>query len=183
MDHIHEDTEEYNTNRKRKILIVVVHMIADVLSNKKFNLIVTELLIRARKLNISLIYITHSFFAVPKNIRLNSTHCFTMKIPNKWKLQQIVFNHSSDIDYEDFMNLSIQCIGKQCPFLVIDTTLASGSILRFRKSLWERIKKLIMAIDDKTRDEKLQYDIKREAAKTSALSSGKIDKYEHLTFE
>ena len=81
------------------------------------------------------------------------------------------------------MNLSIQCIGKQCPFLVIDTTLASGSILRFRKSFLKRIKKLIMAIDDKTRDEKLQYDIKREAAKTSALSSGKIDKYEYLTFE
>ena len=67
--------------------------IADMLSNKKHNPIVTELFIRGRKLNISLTFITQ------KNIRLNSTHFFVMKIPNKKELQQIAFNHSSDIDF------------------------------------------------------------------------------------
>ena len=75
------------------------------LSNKKLNPIVTELFIRGRKLNISLVFITQSYFAVPKNIRLNSTHYFVMKIPNKRELQQIEFNHSSDIFFQGFMNL------------------------------------------------------------------------------
>ena len=85
--------------KKQKILIVFDDMIADMLSNKKLNPIVTELFIRGRKLNISLVFITQSYFAVPKNIRLNSTHYFVMKIPNKRELQQIASNHSSDIDF------------------------------------------------------------------------------------
>ena len=64
-------------------------MIAKMLSNKKFDPIVTESFIRSRKLNISLVFITESYFAVPKNIRLNSTHYFIMKIPNRRDLQQI----------------------------------------------------------------------------------------------
>ena len=80
-------------------------MILDMLSNKKLNPVVTELFIRGRKLSISLVFITQSYFAVPKNIRLNSTHYFIMKIPNKQEIQQIAFNHSSDIDFKDFMNL------------------------------------------------------------------------------
>ena len=71
------------------------------LSNEKLNPVVTELFIRGRKLSISLVFITQSYFAVPKNIRLNSTHNFIMKIPNKRELQQIVYNHSSDIDFKD----------------------------------------------------------------------------------
>ena len=78
-------------------------MIADMLSNKKLNPIVTELFIRGGKLNISLVFITQSYFAVLKNVRLDSIHCFVMKIPNERKLQQIAFNHSSDIDFQDFM--------------------------------------------------------------------------------
>ena len=79
-------------------------MIADMLSNKKPNPIVTELFIGGRKLNISHVIITQSYFAVPKIITLNSTHYFVMKIPNKRELQQIAFNHLSDIDFQDFMN-------------------------------------------------------------------------------
>ena len=75
------------------------------LSNKKLNPIVTELFIRGRELNISLVFITQSFFAVPINIRLKFTHYFIMKIPNKRELQQTAHNHSSDIDFKDFMNL------------------------------------------------------------------------------
>ena len=75
------------------------------LSNKKLNPIVTELFIRGRKLKISLVFIMQSYFSVLKNIRLNSTHYFIMKIPNKRKLQQTVFNHLSHIGFQDFMNL------------------------------------------------------------------------------
>ena len=80
-------------------------MIADVLSKTKLNPIVTKLFIRSRKLNISLVFITQYYFTVPKSIRLNSTHYFIVKIPNKQELQQIAFNHSSDIDFQDLINL------------------------------------------------------------------------------
>ena len=75
------------------------------LNNEKLNLIVTELFITGRKLNISLVFIIQYHFAVPKNVRLNSTHYFIMKIPNKRELQQIAFNHSSEIDFRDIIYL------------------------------------------------------------------------------
>ena len=131
--------KDYDPNKKRKILIVFDDMIADMLSNKKLNPIVTELFIRGRKLNISLVFITQSYFAVPKNIRLNSTHYFVMKIPNKRELQQIAFNHSSDLDFQDFMNLYKKSTAEPYSFLVIDTTLPSDNSLRFRKNLLEAI--------------------------------------------
>ena len=83
-------------------------MIADMLSNKKHNPVVSELFIRGRKLNSSLVFITQSDFAVPKN-RLNSAHHFIMKIPNK---RELAFNHSSDIDFQDFMTLYKKCTAK-----------------------------------------------------------------------
>ena len=103
MDDIDKNIEEYNPNKKQHILVVFDDTIADMLINRKLNSIVTELFIRSRKLNICLVFITQSYFAVPKNIRLNSTHCFIMEIPNKRALQQIVYNHSSDIDSKDLM--------------------------------------------------------------------------------
>ena len=81
------------------------------------------------------------------------------------------------------MNLCKKCTAKPYSFLVIDVTVASGNPSRFRKNLLKRILKLIMTMDDEIRDEKLQYDINRETAKMSALSSGEIDKYEYLTIE
>ena len=101
MDGIYKIFEEDNSNRKRKILIVFYGMTADMLSNKKLSPIVTELLIRGRKLNISLVFITQSYFAAPENIRLNSTYCFIMRISTKLELQEIALNHSSDIDFKD----------------------------------------------------------------------------------
>ena len=80
-------------------MIAFSDVIADMLSNKNLNSIVTELLIRGRKLNISLVLVTQSYFAVPNNVRLNSTQYLVLKIPNKRELQQIAFNHSSDIDF------------------------------------------------------------------------------------
>ena len=75
------------------------------ISNKKLNPIVTDLLIRGRKLNFSLVLITQSYFKVLKDVGLNSTHFFIMKIPNKRKLQQIALNHSSDINSKDFIKI------------------------------------------------------------------------------
>ena len=136
MDDIYKSIEEYNPIKKQKTLIVSDDMIADMLRNKKLYLIVNELLIRGRKPNISLVFITQSYFPVPKRIRLISAHYFVMKIPNKRELQQIAFNPSSDID---FMNLYKKCTAKPYFFLVIDTTLASDNSSRFRKNLFERI--------------------------------------------
>ena len=80
-------------------------MIADMIHNKKLNSVVTELFIRGRKLNISLVFITQSYFKVPKDVRLNTSHFFIAKIPNKRELQQIAINHSSDINTKDFINI------------------------------------------------------------------------------
>ena len=171
MNDIYENIEECNPNKKRKIFFVFNDMIADILSNKKRNPIVTKLFISGRKVNIYLVFIAQSYFAVPKNIRLNSAHFFVMKIPNKRELQQIAFNSSSDIDFKDFMNLYKKCTARPYSFLVIDATLASDNPSRFRKNLLERIQKLVLTIDNKIGDEKLQYGINREAAKKSDRTS------------
>ena len=138
MDDINKNIEEYNPSSKRKILIVFNDMIAHILSNEKLNPIVTKLFIRGRKLNIPLVFITQSYFDVSKN-RQNSTLYFIREIPSKQELLQIAFNHSSDIDFKDVMNLCKRCTAKPYSFLVIDTILASDNPSRFRKNLLERI--------------------------------------------
>ena len=102
MNDVYANIDNYNPKRKRKILIVFDDMIADIMTNKTFQSIIKELLIRCRKLNISLVFITQSYFSVPKNVRLNLTHYLIMRINNKRELQNIAINHSSDIDYKDF---------------------------------------------------------------------------------
>ena len=119
MDDTCKNIEEYNPNKKRNILIVFDDAIADMLSNEKLNPIVTELFIRGRKLNASLVFITQSYFAVPRSIRLNATHYFVIKIPNKRQPQQTGFNHSSDIDFQDFMNLYKKCNAKHIFFWLL----------------------------------------------------------------
>ena len=114
MDDIYKNIEEYNPNKKRKTLIFFDDMIADMLSNKKINPIITELFIRGRKLNISLAFITQSYFAVPKNI------------PNK---QEHLIIHQI---------LTLKT-AKPYSFLVTDANLASDNPSRFRKNLLERI--------------------------------------------
>ena len=126
--------EGYNSDKKRKVLIVFDDMIADMINNKKINPIVIELFIRGRKINISIVFITQSFFKVLKDVRLNSTHLFIIKTPNNRKLQQIAFNHSSDID---FMKIYKKCTAVPYSSLVNDTTLPSDNPLRFRKKLLE----------------------------------------------
>ena len=135
MHDAYKNIDHYHPDKENKILIVFDDMIADMINNKKLNSIVTELFIRGRKLNISLVFITQSYFKVPKDVRLNTTHFFIMKIPNKRELQQIIINHSSDINTKDFINIYKKCTDKPYSFLVNDTTLASDDPLRFRKNL------------------------------------------------
>ena len=108
-------------------------MIADMINNKKLNSIVTELLIRGRNLNISLVFITQSYCKVPKDVRLNTTHFFIAKNPNRRKLREIVTNHSSDISTKGFTNIYRKFTVEPFSFLVNDTTLASDNSLPFRK--------------------------------------------------
>ena len=129
MQDVYKNIEDYNPVKKRKILIVFDDMIADMISNDKLNPILTELF------NISIVFITQSYFKVPKDVRLNSTHFFIMKIPNKRELQQIALNHSSDTDFKNFMKIYKKCTAEPYSFLVNDTTLPSDYPLRFRKNL------------------------------------------------
>ena len=139
MDDVYENIDDYNPSRKRKVLIVFDDMIADIMTNKKFEAIIKELFIRCRKLNISLVFITQSYFSVPKDARLNSTHLI-MKINNKRELQNIAINHSTDIDYQDFIKIYRECTKEPYNFLTIDTTLPASDPLRFRKNLFDSYK-------------------------------------------
>ena len=94
MDDIYENIEQYNLNTEHKIRIISDEMIPDLLNNKKHQQIVTDSFIIGRKLNISLVFITQSCFAVAKNIGINFRHYFIMEIPSKQELQQIAINHS-----------------------------------------------------------------------------------------
>ena len=109
MQDVHKNIDKYNPAKKRKILIVFDDMIPDMINNKKLNSLVTEMFIRGIELNISLVFIKQSYFEVPKDVRLNSTHFFLMKIPNKRELQQIALNHSSDINFKDFIKIYKKC--------------------------------------------------------------------------
>ena len=107
-DDVYEIINDYNPIRKRK-RIIVFDMIADIMTNKKFQAIIKELFIRCRKLNISLAFFTQSYLFVPKDVRLNSTHYLIMKINNRTELKNIVINHSADIDYQGFKKIYREC--------------------------------------------------------------------------
>ena len=134
MNDVYENTDNYNPKRKRKILIVFDDMIADIIINKKFQSIIKGLFIRSRKLNISLVFITQSYFSVPKDVRLNSTHYLIMKTNKRNKLQNIAI-----IDYKDFVKIYRECTKEPYSFLTIDTTLPSSNPLRFRKNLFDTL--------------------------------------------
>ena len=91
--------------------------------------------IRCRKLNISLVFISQSYFSIPKEVRLNSTHYLIMKVNTRKELQNIALNDSADIDYNDFVRIYKECITKPYSFLTVDTTLPASDPLRFRKNL------------------------------------------------
>ena len=127
-------------SEKERKLIVFDDMIADIMTNKKCQAIIKELFIRCRKLSISLVFITQSYFSVPKDARLDSTHYLIMKINNRKELQNIEIDHSADIDYKDFMKIYRECTKEPFNFLTIDTTLPVSNPLRFRKNLFDSYK-------------------------------------------
>ena len=137
MDDVYDNIDDYNSNRRRKISIVFDDMIADIMTNRRFQAIIKKLFIRCRKLNTSLGFITQSYFSVPKDVRLNSTHYLIMKINNRKALQNIAINHSTDIDYKDFIKMYRECTKEPFNFLIIDTTLPANDPLRFRKNLFD----------------------------------------------
>ena len=108
-------------------------MIADFMSNKKFQAIMKHLFVRCRKLNISLVFITQSYYPVPKDVRLNSTHFLIMKISSKQDLQSITINSSKDIDYNDFVKIYRKCTREPYSFLTTDTMLPACDPLKFRE--------------------------------------------------
>ena len=132
---VYKNIDNYNPDKENKILTVFDDIIADMIHNKKLNSIVTELYIRGRKLNTSLVFITQSCFQVPKDVRLNSSHFFIAKIPDKRELKQIAINHSSEINSKEFANIYRKGIAETYSFFVNDTTLASNDHLRFIKNL------------------------------------------------
>ena len=122
MDYILENIEDYNKKRKRKTLLVFDDMISHVMSDKKARQILKELFIRCRKLNISLCFLTQSYFSVQKDVRLNFTHYIIFKLNNKRELQNIAINHFADIDYKDFIKIYRNYTKEPFNFLTIDTT-------------------------------------------------------------
>ena len=136
MHDVYKNIDEYNPNKENMILIVFDDMIPDMIHNKKLILVVTELFIRGRKLTISLVFVAQSYFKVLNDVRLNTSHFFIAKIPNKRELQQIAINHSSDFNTKDFTNIYRKCTDEPYSFLVNDTTLAFNNPLRFRKNLF-----------------------------------------------
>ena len=109
MDEVYKNINDYNPIRKRKKINVFDDMIADIMTIKKFQVIIKELFIRCKKVNISLVFITQSYFSVPKDVRLNLTHYLIMKISNRKELKNIAVIHSADIDYKDFMKIYREC--------------------------------------------------------------------------
>ena len=137
IDNVYDNIDDYNPKRKRKVLLVFDDMIADIITNKKFQAIIKELFIRCRKLNISLVFITQYYFSVPKEVRFNSTDYLIFKANNRRKLQHIAINYSADIDYKDFLKIYRNCTKEPYSFLTISTTLPSGDPMRFRKNFLE----------------------------------------------
>ena len=111
-------------------------MIANIMTNRRFQAIIKELFIRCRKLNISLVFIAQSYFSFPKDVRLDSTHYVILKINNKRELQNIAINDSADIDYQDFTKIYRECTKEPYNILTIDTKIPASDPLRFRKYLF-----------------------------------------------
>ena len=134
MDDVLHDVNNYNKNRNKKVLIVFHDMIDDIMTSKKFKAIIKELFTRCRKLNISIVFITQSYFKTPKDARLNSMHYVIMKIQSRKELQNIAQENSGDIDFKDFLEIYQDYTSETYSCMIIDTTVPSGNPMRFRKN-------------------------------------------------
>ena len=123
MNDVLEDINNYNKKRDKIVLIVFDDMIADIMGSEKFKAIVKELVIRCRKLNISIVFITQSYFRNPKDARLNSTHYIPMKMGNKKELKRIAEENSGHLDFKDFLKIYSYCTNELYSFIMVDTRL------------------------------------------------------------
>ena len=137
------------------MLIVFNGMIADMEANEILSALVIELFLRGRKLKIFPVFVSESYFKVPKTLSMNVKYYFIMKIQNKRELQKIASNYSSNIDFKDFMKFYKDCTKQPFSFLVNDATFPSDNPLRFRTD--------------------------KQTAKTSTLASKNVSQYEFLT--
>ena len=122
MNDVLDDINNYNKNRDKKVVIVFDDIIADIEYNKNFKRITKELFYRARKVNVSIVFITQSYFRALKDARLNSTHYILMKIGNKKELKGIADEKSGHLDYKDFLKIYNYCTRKPYSYMLIDTT-------------------------------------------------------------
>ena len=135
MNDVLDNINNYNKNRDKKVLIVFDDMIADIMKNEKFKAIIKELLIRCRKLNISVVFITQSYFRTPKDARLNSTHYILMKIDNKKELKSMAEEKSGHLYYKDFLKMYNYCTKEPYSFMTIDARPNAPMV--FRKNFTE----------------------------------------------
>ena len=137
MNDVLDDINNYNKNRDKKVLILFDDMIADIMRSKKFKAIVRELFIRCRKLNISIVFITQSYFRTPKDARLISTHYILMKIVNKKELKSIAEENSGHLDFKDFLKIYNYCTKEPYSFMLVDTRPTAH--VTFKKTFDESI--------------------------------------------
>ena len=138
MNDVLEDVNNYNKKRNKKVLIIFDDMIADIMRSKKFKAIVKELCIRCRKLNISIVFITQSYFRTLKDARLNSTHYILMKMGNKKELRSIAEENSGHLDFKDFLKIYNFCTNEPYSFMMVDTR-SNARITNFDKLLMSGI--------------------------------------------
>ena len=137
MDDVLDDINNYNKNRDKKVLIVFYDMIADTECNKHFKRIIKELFYRARKINVSIIFITQSYFRALKDARLNSAHYILMKLGNKKELKSIAEEKSGNLDYKDFLKIYNYCTREPYSFMTIDAR--PTATIPFRKNFDESL--------------------------------------------
>ena len=137
-DDVLDDINDYNKNRDKKVLIVFDDMIADIEYNKNFKRIITELFYRARKINVSIVFITQSYFRALKDARLNSTHYILMRIGNKKELKRIAEEKSGHLDYKYFFKMYNYCTKDPYSFMTIDTR--PTATIQFKKNFNEPIR-------------------------------------------
>ena len=141
MNDVLENINNYNKNRDKKVLITFDDMIADIMRSEKFKAIVKELFIRCRKLNISIVFITQSYFRTPKDARLNSTHYILMKMDNKKELKSIAEENSGHLDFKEFLKIYSHCTRDPYSFMMVDTR--PTACVTFKKNFDEPIKNFI----------------------------------------
>ena len=138
MNDVLHDINDYNKNRDKKVLIVFDDMIADIEYNKNFKRIIKELFYRARKINVSIVFMTQSYFRALKDARLNRTHYILVRIGNKKELKRITEEKSGHLDYKDFFKMYNYCTKDLFSFMTIDTRPIAT--IQFKKNFNEPIR-------------------------------------------